>query len=33
MDGPFCTGHFNPFKKLFFFVLWIWRVIIIRPDA
>jgi hypothetical protein len=19
MDGPFCTGHFNPFEKLFFY--------------
>jgi hypothetical protein len=25
IDGPFCSGHFNPFKS--FFLLSIWTVI------
>jgi hypothetical protein len=33
INGPFCSGHFNPFKS--FFVLWIWTVTITRrrPDV
>jgi hypothetical protein len=31
--GPFCSGHFNPFKSSFLHVLWIWTVTITRPDV
>jgi hypothetical protein len=31
IDGPFCSGHFNPFKS--FFLLWIWTVSSTRPDV
>jgi hypothetical protein len=31
IHGPFCSGHFNPFKT--FFLLWIWTVTITRPDV
>jgi len=31
IHGPFCSGHFNPFKS--FFLLWIWTVTITRPDV
>jgi hypothetical protein len=30
-DGPFCSGHFNPFKN--FFQLWIWTMTITHPDV
>jgi hypothetical protein len=38
IDGPFCSGHFNPFtlKAFFlkaFFLPWIWTVTISRPDV
>jgi hypothetical protein len=32
IDGPFCSGHFDPFKKSFF-LLRIWTVIITHPDV
>ncbi len=32
IDGPFCNGHFNPFRS-FFFLLWIWTVTITRPNV
>jgi hypothetical protein len=31
IDGPFCSGHFNPLKS--FFLLWIWTMTITRPDV
>jgi hypothetical protein len=31
IDGPFCSGHLNPFES--FFLLWIWRVTITHPDV
>lgn len=30
-EGPFCSDHFNSFTS--FFLLWIWTVIITRPDV
>jgi len=32
IDGPFCSGHFNPPLKSFF-LLWIWTMTITRPDV
>jgi hypothetical protein len=31
IDGPFFSGHFNPFES--FFLLWIWTVTITHPDV
>jgi hypothetical protein len=31
VDGPFCSGHFTPFKS--FLLLWIWTVTSTRPDV
>jgi hypothetical protein len=30
-EGPFCSDHFNALTS--FFLLWIWTVIITRPDV
>jgi hypothetical protein len=29
VDGPFCSGHVNPFKS--FVLLWIWTLLTITP--
>jgi hypothetical protein len=31
INGPFCSGHFHPFKG--FFLLWIWTLTIPHPDV
>jgi hypothetical protein len=31
IDGPFCSGHFNPFKS--FFPLWVWTITSTHRDV